>query len=153
MIARKFMNRQVHSARIDERIRTVLARMRAERLRMIPVLDEAGCIKGIFSTFTVLERIMPPYIVEGDLDSVSYAPDMGMLSAHYAELSDKLVGEVMDTEPLIVHPEESLFAVAAELIRFGKHEFALVAGDRCHLEGIISAGDILNVLGDWQGDV
>jgi len=153
MIASKFMNREVHTACEHERIRTVLARMRAERLRMVPILDDGGCIVGVFSTFTVLEQIMPRYIVDGDLDTVSYAPDMGMLSTHFAELGNKTVGEVMDKNPLIVHPEESLFAVASALVRYGKHEFALVADDRCHLQGIISAGDILNVLGDYADDV
>jgi len=151
MIARKIMNRDVQSAHIGETIRDVLALMRVERLRMLPVLDADERVVGVISTFTVMEKIMPRYIVDGDLESVSYAPDMGLLSHHYAEIACRPVADVMDENPLMVRPEDSLFAVTSALIHYGKHEFALVTDEDHHLLGIISAGDILNVLND-SGD-
>ncbi len=150
MIARKIMNRDVQSAHVGETIRDVLALMRLERLRMLPVLDDERVV-GVISTFTVMEKIMPRYIVDGDLDSVSYAPDMGLLSGHYAEIACQPVADVMDEDPLMVRPEDSLFAVTSALIHYGKHEFALVTDEASRLLGIISAGDILNVLNN-SGD-
>lgn len=152
MHAEQFMNAQVHVAHADELVRDVLARMRVEHLRMLPVLDDDHRIVGVLSTFTVMEKIMPRYIVDGDLASASYAPDIGVLSAHYDEIAAKPVGEVMDEHPLMVRPEDSLFSVAAALIQYGKHEFALVADQNARLLGIIAAGDILNVLSDASGE-
>ena len=71
---------------------------------------------------------------------------MGILRRHYDTYTDKQVSEVMDSEPLLVSKDESLLSVAAAMISFGKHEYALVVDKQKKLLGIISAGDILDQL-------
>ncbi len=131
---------------MDEPIGEVLQRMRKASLRMLPVVDDKGAIAGILSTFSVLAHIVPEYIVSGDLESVAYAPDLGLLRRHFVEIADAPVREVMDDEPLLVSPDQSLLSVAASLLNFGKHEYALVADDDRRLMGVISAGDLLDCL-------
>ncbi len=146
MHARKIMTRNPKTCRVDEPIGRVLERMRKASLRMLPALGEDGRVAGVISTFSVMERIVPDYITSGDLDSVPYAPDIGILGQHYRELAEKPVAEVMDPKPLTVRPEDSLLSVAAALISYGKHEYALVVDEDCRLQGVISAGDILDAL-------
>jgi len=50
----------------------------------------------------------------------------------------------MDEKPLTVNRNESLLSVAASMISFTKHEYAMVVDDQHHLLGIISAGDVLD---------
>ncbi len=145
MHAHKIMITHPKSAHIDEKVGEVLQRMRSQHLRMLPVLSDGGCVEGVISTYSVMSHIVPDYIVSGDLDSVPYAPDLGLLRKHYEELSVKSVREVME-KPLTVHADDSLLSVSAALCSFGKHEYALVVdADKCLL-GIISAGDILDRL-------
>jgi len=144
MLAENVMVSNIVTAQVDETVDVVLERMRKARLRMIPVLDSEKIIVGVVSTFSVLEKVVPPYIVTGDLNQISYAPDIGILLRHYDEISDFRVSEVMDENPLTVNRNESLLSVAAAMISFTKHEYAMVVDGKNHLLGIVSAGDVLD---------
>lgn len=146
MQAQQVMISNPCTAHIDEFIEKVIIRMRDTRLRMLPVTDQAGVVVGVVSTFSILEHIIPNYLISGDLNQISFAPDMGVLRRHYDAYTDKQVSEVMDSEPLLVSKDESLLSVAAAMISFGKHEYALVVDKQKKLLGIISAGDILDQL-------
>ncbi|MDQ6994202.1 MAG: CBS domain-containing protein [Mariprofundaceae bacterium] len=146
MLAKRIMVTHLITAQVDECISDVLKRMRDSDLRMLPVLYPDQTVAGIFSTFSLLSHIVPDYIVSGDLDQVSYAPDMGILHQHYIELSTKEVAVALDKVPVTVHPHDSLLSVAASLASFCKHEYVLVVDDQEKLLGIISAGDILDFL-------
>ncbi|MDQ6998673.1 MAG: CBS domain-containing protein [Mariprofundus sp.] len=144
MLAENIMVTNIVTAHVDETVDTILERMRDARLRMIPVLDNEKVIVGVVSTFSVLEKVVPSYIVTGDLNQISYAPDIGILLRHYDEISELKVTEVMDDKPLTVNRGESLLSVAAAMISFTKHEYAMVIDDHRHLLGIVSAGDVLD---------
>ncbi|TLS66306.1 CBS domain-containing protein [Mariprofundus erugo] len=146
MLATEFMIDQPHTCLIDEPVGDVFLRMRAQGLRMLPVLDAGGCVKGVLSTYSVLGHIVPDYILSGDLSAIPYAPDIDMLRTHYTDVAGRLVGGVMDEEYLSVGPGESLLSVAAALVGFGRHEYALVVDKDGLLKGMISAGDILATL-------
>jgi len=154
MFAERIMIKKTVTALQSEQVGDVLRRMREAKLRMLPVLDNDGVIVGIFSTFSILGEIVPSYIVSGDLDSVSYVPDMGVLRRHYDELKGRKLIDLIDREWLMVKPKESLLSVATSLLGFKKHEYALVVDEQKHLLGIISAGDILEAMhGLLSGEV
>jgi len=146
MLAEEMMVRDVVTADKHEQIGEVLQRMRQKKLRMLPVVDDSGLVLGVFSTFSLLSHIVPDYIVSGDLDSLSYAPDIGILSKHYEELSGQEMVSVMDDEPLCVHVHDSLLSVAASLVARARYEYVLVVNEQKQLQGIISSGDILDML-------
>ena len=146
MLAEEMMVRDVVTADKSERIGEVLQRMRQKKLRMLPVVDDSGLVLGVFSTFSLLSHIVPDYIVSGDLDSLSYAPDIGILYKHYEQLSEQDMASVMDDEPLCVHLHDSLLSVAASLVARARYEYVLVVNEHKQLQGIISSGDILDML-------
>jgi len=150
MLAERIMVTELITARVDEHVGDVLARMRQEKIRMLPVLDDDGSVAGVLSTFSVMGHVVPNYIVSGDLKQISYAPDMGILRSHYDKISSKPLSAVMEKEPLMVGRKESLLSVSAALTAFGKHEYALVVDKQKNLLGIISAGDILDRLRSIQ---
>jgi len=148
MLAENIMVTELTTAHIDDCVCDVLERMRAAKLRMLPVLDSNGVVVGVISTFSIMEHLVPNYIVSGDLKQIPYAPDMGILRKHYFEVIEKDLLSVMETRPLLVKRDESLLSTAAALTAFGKHEYALVVDEKKCLIGIISAGDILDRLGN-----
>ena len=148
MLAENTMVTELITAHVDDRVCDVLERVRSAKLRMLPVLGDDGVVAGVISTFSIMEHLVPSYIVSGDLNQISYAPDMGILRRHYLEVIEKDLLSVMETRPLLVKRDESLLSTAAALTAFGKHEYALVVDEEKRLIGVISAGDILDRLGD-----
>ena len=146
MLAERVMNPEPVTASIDEVAGEVLARMRSLGLRMLPVLDQSEIVVGVISTFSIMQHIMPDYIASGDLGQISYAPDMDILNRRYRANIEKELAELMDDKPLLVKKDDSILAVAAAMISFGRHELALVVDEQKRLVGVISAGDILNHL-------
>jgi len=146
MIAANIMVTDVITVHVDDSIGDVLDRMRQVHLRMVPVLDDDGVVVGIVSTYTIIEQIVPSYIVSGDLEQIPYAPDIGLLHKHYHETACKKVNDIMDKKPLTVQEDESILSVAAALVVFTRHEYAMVIDKEGHLKGILSAGDILDRL-------
>ncbi len=146
MISEKIMITNVITAYTYDTVEQVLERMRGSKLRMLPVLNEDDTVAGVISTFSIMEKVVPSYIVTGDLNQISFAPDLGILRKHYKEVATLKVAEVMETKPLMVNLKESLLSVAAAMISFTKHEYAIVVDDEKRLHGIISAGDILDRL-------
>ncbi|MDQ6953911.1 MAG: CBS domain-containing protein [Mariprofundaceae bacterium] len=146
MLAENIMLTNFVAAHVDECVSDVVDRMRAEKLRMLPVLTDEGVVVGVISTFSLLEYIVPDYIASGDLNAIAYAPDMGVLRKHYHQAAKGKVSAIMDKNPLLVGHDESLLSTSAALVTFNKHEYALVVDDKHRLTGIISAGDILDRL-------
>jgi len=144
MLAENVMVTNIVTARADEELDRVLARMRDAKLRMLPIVDADDVVVGVISTFSVMEKVVPSYIVTGDLNQISYAPDIGVLRRHYDEISKLKVVEVMEKKPLTVNRDESLLSVAAAMVSFTKHEYAMVVDEKKRLLGIVSAGDILD---------
>ena len=146
MLAKNVMVADVVTALADEKVENVLHKMRSAKLRMLPVLDTDRRVIGVVSTFSVMERVVPSYIVTGDLNQIPYAPDMGVLHRHFEEVRGLRADAVMDAKPLKVQADESLLSVAAAMISYKKHEYAMVIDDDGCLLGIISAGDVLDRL-------
>ncbi len=146
MLAKNVMVADMVTALADEKVEDVLHKMRSAKLRMLPVLDADRRVIGVVSTFSVMERVVPSYIVTGDLNQIPYAPDMGVLHRHFEEVRGLRADAVMDAKPLKVQADESLLSVAAAMISYKKHEYAMVIDDDGCLLGIISAGDVLDRL-------
>lgn len=152
MLVEKIMNTKLITIAPDCTMNKALSCMLDEGLRMLPVVDEDRCLLGVVKTFSILMHVVPDYIVSGDLDSVPYAPDIGTLHKHYQQIADKPVQELMQTDPLVVHPHESLLSVAAALVTTEKDEHALVVDADSHLLGVVSPSDVLRCLRKLKSD-
>ncbi|MDQ7058742.1 MAG: CBS domain-containing protein [Ghiorsea sp.] len=153
MFAEKIMVTHVITVQEHELVGDVHTKMTHEKLRMLPVVDAQGVVKGLLSTFSIMENIIPDYLISGDLNQISYAPDLGILCKRYEEIIRSPISDLVDTSPLLVAKDESLLSVAAAIASHGKHEYALVVDEDKKLLGVISAGDILNRLKQKTSEV
>jgi len=140
------MTRELTVCHPDQTVLEVLNILREKSFRVLPVIDKDHKILGAVNMLSVLSRLVPEYIINGDLKSISYAPDMGVLHKHYAEMIDHKVSDIMDRNPTIVHENESLLSITAALITYDRFDYALIADDENVLLGIIAASDILRCL-------
>ena len=146
MHAKDIMTTDVVVCHPEQTVADIAAVLNEKSFRMIPVVDSDRKILGAVHSLSVLASLVPSYIVTGDLKSIPYAPDIGLLRKHYEKLLQSKVSDVMDDNPTIVSADESLLSVTAALITYDRFEYALVADDDEHLVGIISSSDILRRL-------
>ncbi|MDQ7000698.1 MAG: CBS domain-containing protein [Mariprofundus sp.] len=146
MHARDIMTTDVVVCHPEQTVGDIAAVLNEKSFRMIPVVDAERKILGAVNSLSVLASLVPSYIVTGDLKSIPYAPDIGLLRKHYETLLQSKVRDVMDDNPTIVSEDESLLSVTAALITYDRFEYALVADDDERLVGIISSSDILRRL-------
>ncbi len=145
MLARDVMVTNALSVSPDQDMGTALKIMRKHQFRMLPVVDADNRLLGALTTNNILRHLLPDYILSGNLGDVAYAPDIGVLAAHYPDVVCKPVGEVMDRKPLVVQGDEALLAVASTLASDKRqHVYALVIDHDERLLGIISPGDIVD---------
>ena len=112
----------------------------------IPVVDNNDVI-GVINSLDIIEHIVPSYITNGYLDSVPYAPDIGMLMREYASVKDTPITPMIDRNPTKVREGDSLISTAASIITHDRHEYALVTkSDKKGLLGIVTTFDILSYL-------
>ncbi len=146
MHAKDVMTTEVVVCRPDQAVADVAGILSERSFRMLPVVEDDRKLLGAVNTLSVLASLVPEYIVTGDLKSIPYAPDFGLLRKHYIELMEHKVTDIMDKAPTIVHEDESLLSVAAALITYDRFEYAIVVDEQGRLKGIISSSDILRRL-------
>jgi len=146
VIAENIMITDLVTAQSSELVGDVFKKMRDSKLRMLPVLDNNKSVVGVVSTFGIMQSVIPEYITSGDLKQVSFVPDIGILSRHYQDISSHSISEVMQKSPLFISKDESILSVSSALSAYGKHEYALVVTPQKQLLGVISAGDILDII-------
>ncbi|OGW62496.1 MAG: hypothetical protein A2V83_11735 [Nitrospirae bacterium RBG_16_64_22] len=128
----------------NQSVRDALRIVAAHRLHDLPVVDEAGRIVGMLSTFDLLRQALPSYIVSGDLKDVAFAPDLSTVYERLEEMGKRPVSEVMTTDFERVSPETTVLEAATLLFRRGHrtHNAAVVDGEG-RLVGVIGLWDIL----------
>ncbi|MDX8412655.1 MAG: CBS domain-containing protein [Mariprofundales bacterium] len=149
MFASKFMTKDITTCHPDQPIGEVIDLMTTTMLRMVPVVEHDGTLVGTVHTLSILSKVVPEYIVTGDLKSIPFAPDIGLLRKHFKALTTdkKRVRDIMDRNPTTVHDNESLLSVTAALITYDRFEYVLVVDHHSHkLVGVISGGDVLRAL-------
>ncbi len=128
-----FMSRKLITSRPDAGIRETFFRMRAERVRHLPVVDTEGKLVGIISD----RDLRRPDWVDED-------PDV----SHVYQLEDQLlVGDLMTTNVITAHARDRLSKV---VMVFREHRFgALPVLDKHEmLVGIITPHDLLAALAE-----
>jgi len=151
--AKLIMTKDLVVCHPDQTVLEVMNILREKSFRVLPVVDENNKILGAVNMLGVLSKLTPEYIVNGDLKSISYAPDMGFLRTHYKEIIDHKVIDIMDKNPTIVGENESLLSVTAALITFDRFEYAFVANKENVLLGIIAASDVVRSLAQFDPEV
>ncbi|MDX8409817.1 MAG: CBS domain-containing protein [Mariprofundales bacterium] len=150
MFAERIMTKEIISCRPNQPVREVVDLMSEKKLRVVPVVNPDGTLAGSINTLSFLNRIVPEYIVTGDLKAVPYAPDLGLLRKHFLTLCrpENKISDIMEHNPTTVQAHESLLSVTAALITFDRFEYVFVIDDNKQFLGMISSGDILRTLHD-----
>jgi len=146
MHANLIMVKNVMTCRPDQTVAEAIEFLNTKTFRIIPVVDDENHILGAVNTLTLLSHIVPEYIVDGYLQSVPFAPDIGLLRKHYQEILKKNITDVMADNPTIVREDESLLSATAAMVTHDRFEYVLVVDGEQHLAGIISPSDILRAM-------
>jgi len=146
MHANLIMVKDVPTCRPDQTVAEAIELLKRKNFRIIPIVDDEKHILGTVNALTLLTHIVPEYIVDGYLQSVPFAPDIGLLRKHYREILQKNIAEVMDDKPTIVREDESLLSATAAMVTHDRFEYVLVADEQQRLTGIISSSDILEAM-------
>ncbi len=137
----------------DQTVAEVIDLLRGKSFRVLPVVDENKKILGAVNLLSLISKFVPEYIITGDLKSISYAPDMGVLRKQYTATLDQKVSDIMDRDPTVVGENESLLSVTAALITYDRFEYAFVADKQNVLLGLIAASDVLRCLSKFDSEV
>ncbi len=147
MEVRSIMQKNIVLCRAEETVNEAIMRMREHRLRCLPVVDDEERLLGAIWTCNILAHLLPAYATTEEMESLRYAPDLGLLEQNYAKLAARPAIEIADRDPLTAEADESLLAVAAAIVHRDTHpEYVFVIGRDRKLLGIVSATDILEWL-------
>jgi len=143
----EIMQKNIVLCREGETAGEAIARMREHKVRCLPVVDEEDRLRGAVWTCSILSHLLPPYAASEELESLRFAPDLGILHQNYLKLADQPVMAIADPDPLTVAPDDSLLAAAAAIVHRDAHpEYVFVISPHRRLLGLVSASDILEWL-------
>ncbi|MDQ6960230.1 MAG: CBS domain-containing protein [Mariprofundaceae bacterium] len=152
MHAERIMTSKPVTIRPDVRVDKAIGNMHPAGHRILPVIDDEGTIKGVLTSASIIARLLPEYIASGELENISFVPDLGVLRKHYLQMKNHRVDECMDDRPVLVNPNESLLAITAALVHENENKCVLVADADKHLLGLITPSDVLRTLRELKLD-
>ena len=153
MKANHIMTKDLVVCHPDQTVGEVIDLLRGKSFRVLPVVDKNNKILGAVNLLGLVSKFVPEYLITGDLTSISYAPDMGVLRKQYTATLDRKVSDIMDRDPTVVRESDSLLSVTATLITYDRFEYAFVADKKNVLLGLIAASDILRCLSKFDSEV
>ncbi len=125
-----FMAHPTITLTLDETLADAYEKMKANRIRHLPVVDKAGCVIGIFT--------------DVDLNH-AYAPRETESGWYYEkdELKLLILRHFMTPDPVTLTPEHTLKDAADIMLRYKFGCVPIVTGKEKKLVGIVSVVDIL----------
>lgn len=153
MIAANVMTREVVTLGPDSTMLDALRIIKSKEVRQIPVVDKTGRIEGVITPRRLFKGILPPYVTEGMLEDVKFAPELPEFVEKIKKLAHKGVEDVIEKDYVAVSPETSTMEVATLFYNPAKHtEAILVLGSDKKLLGIISPWDVFRrILEHYNG--
>lgn len=123
-----------------------------KQIRQIPVVDAADKVVGVITPRKLMKAILPPYIADGTVADVRFAPELSEFVQNIDSLASKGIDDILDREFVSVGPETHSMEVAALFVNYKKPiESILVVDDGKRLLGIISPWDLFKRLWEYSG--
>jgi CBS domain-containing protein len=119
-------------------------------LSVLPVVDNDGRYLGIFSLHRLFALLLPKAVlIEGGLSDLGFLPDpMEILCERMREHGAKSIGQALEADAPIVHPDTPLLEVVLLLYR-GENDIPVVDEADGRLLGMINGADLLRrICGD-----
>jgi CBS-domain-containing membrane protein len=132
----------------QDRVSDALRSMLANRVSALPVVDRHDRCVGFISATDLLQIA---HELGGELDALYQAQGLSreLLEGQLERtgFSSQVVQEVMTHQPVTIHPESTLVAAAAAMIKKRVHRLA-VTDAKGILLGIVSTMDIIRALAE-----
>jgi CBS-domain-containing membrane protein len=153
MTAANVMTKEVITLGPDSTMLDALRIIKGKEVRQIPVIDRTGRLEGVVTPRKLFKGILPPYVAEGMLEDLRFAPELPEFVENIKKLAKKGVEDVLEKDFVAVTPETSTMEVATLFFNPAKHtEAILVLGPDKKLLGIISPWDVFRrILEHYNG--
>lgn len=149
MIASNVMSTELVTLGREKTMLDAIKLISNKKVRQIPVLDNSNKIIGVITPRKLMKAIVPPYISEGMISDVKFAPELPEFVENIDSLAGKTVEEVLDTDFVAISPETHTMEIAALFLNAKKPvESIMVVDDQKRLLGVISPWDVFKRL--WQ---
>lgn len=149
MKVREVMTKEVETLLPTDTVRIAAKRLAARGVGGMPVVDNAGSLKGVLTEFDILEAmktqhkrlkmLMPPEISFG-ISFVEVLEEREAAKA-FEEIGDRPVGDVMSKEVAWVAMDETVEHAIQLMVNRKVHRLPVV--DRGKVVGVVTRGDIL----------
>ncbi len=143
---RDIMTTQVITLTPDTSIVNAAKILLEEKINGAPVVDDGGRLVGILcqSDLIAQQKKIPIPTLFTFLDSVIQLSSAKQIEKQIRKIAALTVAEAMTPQPITVHPDVGLEAVAALMVDSNLHTLPVVEGTR--LVGIIGKEDVLRTL-------
>lgn len=142
MNARDIMTTTPLTLSPDCSVGEALRKLRDTKFQAFPVVDADGVLVGTLDIWRVLRHVLPPYIVSGDLPDVRFAPDLEQFHERLAKMRDDPVGIIMNRNPPLARPNDSVLECATLMLNVPKTIHLLPVVDE--------SGRLLGVTAPWD---
>ncbi len=138
MKVEEVMTRWVKTVSPDDRLNEVAASMCLHRIPSLPVVENTDRLLGIISESDILRYLFPTLdiVISQGLGKT----DFEGMEDDYQNLSKLKVGDLMNRNISIVHPEMPVLKATSVMV-YHKLRRIPVAEDG-HLKGVLSLGDV-----------
>lgn len=152
MIASNIMTTGVVTLKRTDTMLDAIKLISVKQIRQIPVVDESKKVIGVITPRKLMKAILPPYIADGTVADVRFAPELPEFVERIDSLASKGIDDILDREFVSVGPETHSMEVAALFVNSKKPiESILVVDDGKRLLGIISPWDLFKRLWEYSG--
>lgn len=151
MIASNIMTTGVVTLGQNDTMLAAIKLLSEKRVRQIPVIDGSNRVVGVVTPRKLMKAILPPYVADGTIKDVGFAPELPEFVDNIDSLASKNIKDVLDTDFVSVGPETHSMEVAALFVNSKKPvESILVVDDGKRLLGIISPWDVFKRLWEYS---
>lgn len=120
----------------------------AKKLALLPVTNAAGKYLGAFSLKGLLALILPrAALMEGGLTDLGFLSDrLDILKERMREHSARPLGELLEKNVPVIHPETPLLEIVLYLYR-GENDIPVVDAKSGMLLGLLLGTELVSLLG------
>lgn len=142
---------KVITANVDDTVEQVLRLLDEKQIRAVPVVDNAGVFKGLFSMHEVIKSLVPSYMMDGiqTLDFAAGSSDL--LAARLRKLFPTRVGDHISPDDCIKITDKTNTWEALRILSKHGSPIPAVNGSG-HLIGLISEQSAILALLQMEAD-
>ncbi|MGA1845569.1 CBS domain-containing protein [Deferribacter abyssi] len=143
MYAKQIMYTPKFTVKPNDKLSSVVEKWEKEPCD-VPVINDDGTVVGLITAKQIIRKILPQYLVNGDLDNVMGFSDLPNFSEKICDSLEKEVKDVMKSDYNWAYEDESTLSVALKLISDKKCVRTIIVIDRDKkLKGLIDAWSVV----------